>query len=197
MNLPNADKSWFQHTLGNTNLCKKLADIKLIICDVDGTLTNGTMTYSTTDEASRNFSIVDGFGMVQAQKAGILIALLSGKAHGSLAVRAKKLNIPESLCIGSQEDKIITIKKIASDHQLKLSEIALIGDDYFDLKTKTAEPYLLFISLQDAPFYSQVYADLVICREGGNHAVRLFIDLVLYIQQKHFAQSFIDHALTC
>lgn len=196
MNLVNNDKSWFQQTLTNTDLCKKLANIKLIICDVDGTLTNGTMTYSQSEEASRNFSIIDGFGMTQAQKAGIIIALLSGKAHGSIAVRAKKLSIPESLCVGGQEDKIVTIKKIAGDHQLKLSEIALIGDDYFDLKTKITEPSLIFISLQDAPFYSQAYADLVICRNGGNHAVRLFIDLVLYLQKKHFAQQLIDHALT-
>ncbi len=197
MNQISSDKDWFKECLNNLNLCKKLTEIKLVICDVDGTLTNGTMTYSATEEASRNFSIVDGFGMVQAQKAGILIALLSGKAHGSIAIRAKKLNIPESLCFGGQEDKIVIIKKFAQEHQLKLSEIALIGDDYFDLKTKIAEPSLLFISLQDAPFYSQAYADLVICRDGGNHAVRLFIDLVLYIQQKHFAQNLIDKALTC
>ena len=170
------DFSWFTQCLNNDTLCKKLSDVKMVICDVDGTLTNGTIDYTDEHEYSRAFSILDGFAIVSAQKSGLLVGLLSGKAHG-------------------KEEKIVTIREMAALYNIPLSQILLIGDDFFDVKVKLADPTILFATLQDAPFYFHSFTDVVIPRNGGHHAVRLMLDLVLYLQKKHFAQTLIDQTL--
>ena len=189
------DFSWFTQCLNNDTLCKKLSDVKMVICDVDGTLTNGTIDYTDEHEYSRAFSILDGFAIVSAQKSGLLVGLLSGKAHGSITIRAKKLGIPDNLCAEGKEEKIVTIREMAALYNIPLSQILLIGDDFFDIKVKLADPTILFATLQDAPFYFHHFTDVVIPRNGGHHAVRLMLDLVLYLQKKHFAQTLIDQTL--
>lgn len=190
------DLQWFQENLNNELLCKQLNNVKMVICDVDGTLTDGTIDYTNESEFSRAFSIVDGLAMVYAQQANLLIGFLSGKAHGSIQIRAKKLNIPDNLCAGGKLEKIETIKEMIKPYALSLSQVLLVGDDYLDAKVKLSAPEILFATLQDAPFYFQQCADLVVARNGGHHAIRLLLDLILYVQKKHFAQELIDRALS-
>ena len=195
MNSMHNDKPWFVACLNNQELSKKLQGLKMVVCDIDGTLTNGTMAYNQDGELFRYFSITDGFGIVSAQHAGLIIAILSGKAHDSAQQRAKKLHIPEHLCFGGREKKLEVIKQMAQQESLELNQILLFGDDYYDAKVKMAAPQLLYATSHDAPFYFHQHADIIVPRNGGNHAARLLLDLILYLKKKHFAQASIAQAI--
>ena len=195
MCLRNNDKLWFSQCLANATLIEKLKKIKLIIADIDGSLTDGNMDYTEEKEFSRRFSIVDGFGMVEAQKAGLIIALVSGKKHHSAHVRAQKLKIPDNLCFDGYENKTDSITLLQKRYELTAQETLVFGDDYFDALVKINLPELFFACPISAPFYFHSMADLVIPKHAGNHVFRLLLDLILYSQNKHVAQKLINASL--
>lgn len=196
MNTTHSDTTWFKESLADQLLANKLQNIKLIITDIDGSLTDGYMDYTTTEELSRRFSILDGMAIAHSQKVGLPIAFLSGKKHQSGALRARKLGIPEDLYFEGREDKKNVIEELVKRLSLNLNNIMLFGDDYFDTVVKTQFPTLVFAAPLNAPFYLHNLADIVLPKQSNNHAFRLLLDLILYLQKKHFAQELIDTALT-
>jgi 3-deoxy-D-manno-octulosonate 8-phosphate phosphatase (KDO 8-P phosphatase) len=196
MNNQITDKLWFKECLAHTSLVEKLKAIKLIVSDIDGSLTDGYMEYTAQEESSRRFSIVDGMAMAHAAKIGLPIALVTGKKHHSAHVRAEKLKIPDELCFEGHKDKKIIIQTLLSKYNLIANQIVLFGDDYFDAIVKVEMPSIVFASPCNAPFYFQDLADVIIPRQSNNHSFRLLLDLILYLQKKHFAQEIIDASST-
>lgn len=188
----NNDIKWFTQCAKNNNLVDKLKEISLVITDVDGSLTDGRIEVTEEKESSRSFSIVDGFCIVAAQKSGLAIAFLSGKRHASAQLRSKSLGIPDDLCIEGKREKLVEIERIVNKRNETLNNVLFFGDDFLDARVKTAKEDICFAMPHDAPFYLQPIADLVVPRSGSNHAFRLLLDLVLFVQQKHFAQDFIQ-----
>lgn len=191
MNSMQLDKPWFIEQLKNKSLCDKLANLKLVVSDIDGSLTDGTMIYRSTGEDARNFSTQDGYAIIHAQQHKLSIAFLSGKNHGSGQHRAQQLGIPDELYFGGKVEKIKKIKKMAKSLTISSNEVLLFGDDYLDVQAKLADPNLLYATPHDSPFYFHHQADLIIPRNGGNHAFRLLLDLILFVQKKHFSQEII------
>lgn len=189
------DLVWFKECLANQELVQRLKAIKLIITDIDGSLTDGNLAYTAEQENSRRFSTEDGFAIVKAIKANILIAFLSGKGHGSISVRARILGIPNDLCIGGQSDKLVVIQEIQKKYGILDSEVLIFGDDHYDAVVKKQNPALMLAVPLNAPFYYHNFADIVVPRNGGDHAYRRLLDLILYIQGKHFDQDLITQAL--
>ncbi|MBX9830881.1 hypothetical protein K2X40_02905 [Candidatus Babeliales bacterium] len=195
MNKQHQDLLWFKQSLENKELVEQLKKIKLIIADIDGSLTDGNLEYTEEKENSRRFSTQDGFGIIKAMKAGILVAFLSGKDHGSIKARAQLLGIPNDLFIGGRKDKLVVIEQIQQKHELADHEVLIFGDDHFDAFVKQQNPSILLATPSNAPFYYHNFADLVVPREGGNHSFRLLVDLILYFQGKHFDHQLITQAL--
>jgi 3-deoxy-D-manno-octulosonate 8-phosphate phosphatase (KDO 8-P phosphatase) len=193
--MKNNDFDWFKNCLEDKDFVKSLKDIKLVITDVDGSITDGKITCTEDMEFSREFSIQDGFGIGQSIKSGLPVAFLSGKNHGSAQKMAKTIGIPNDLCITGKQEKLVVIQEITKKRDLKLNQILLFGDDFLDARVKLEASNILFSMPQDAPFYLQSYADVVVPRNGGDHAFRLLLDLILYVQSKHFAQSTINNSL--
>ncbi len=191
------DLTWFKKCLQNNNLVEKLKKIKLIITDIDGSLTDAKIGYTQEDEDARYFSIQDGFAIGSAVKHNLLrIAFLSGKNHNSAFLRAQKLGISREDCIEGREDKLDMICMLQKKHDITHNETIFFGDDWLDTQVKLQEKNLFFSVPCSAPFYFHHVADLVVPKGGGDHAFRLLLDLVLYVQNKHFAQEVIDSALT-
>jgi 3-deoxy-D-manno-octulosonate 8-phosphate phosphatase (KDO 8-P phosphatase) len=184
--------AWFQEQLKNNKLVEKLKTIDTIICDVDGSLTNAWIYVSEQGEGGRLFDIQDGFATVQAIKQGLRIALLSGKANKSIVSRGKALGIPEELCIGGSLDKPTVLRQIQEKYNLQASQILMYGDDFLDVQVKLSIPDVLFVTPSDSPFYISAQADLVLQQQGGHHAFRQLLDLLLFVQNKHFAQQLIQ-----
>jgi len=131
----------------------------------------------------------------------LIFGLLSAKKHGSAFLRAKILGVPDDLCIARNlvlegKEKIEVIKEVAKKYHCNLNEILFFGDDFPDAKTKQAAPEIIFSMPHNAPFYLHHLAQIIIPRNGGDHALRLLLDLVLFIQEKHFAQDLIQKAIS-
>jgi 3-deoxy-D-manno-octulosonate 8-phosphate phosphatase (KDO 8-P phosphatase) len=191
----NQDAIWFKNTLANKPLVEKLLQIKLIIFDVDGTLTDAGIYVDETGEGGRVFSVQDGYAFRPAIAAGLTIALISGKANQSTITRGNMIGVAEAFCIVGSKTKPTVIKKMQADYGFLPNQTLIMGDDHLDAVVKQDGCVALFACPNNAPFYYQGYADLVLPRAGGDQAARLLLDLLLYLHKKHFDQALIDHAL--
>ncbi len=107
------------------------ARIALLAMDVDGVLTDGRIMVSSDGTESKQFSILDGFGLVRLARAGVHIAWISGRASGSTTTRAEELKI--SHLIQGRSDKGTVLAELASSLNLTPSQCAFIGDDTIDI----------------------------------------------------------------
>jgi len=190
------DRFWFKKTLKNKKCITQLKNISLLICDVDGTLTDAHIYTNQQGEGGRLFSTQDGFIVKFALKAGINIAFVSGKKNESTIQRAKVLGISEDFCICGVEEKITAIKNLQKKVRTSQKQTLVFGDDILDFNIKSHKIVDLFICPCNAPFYLHKQADLIIPRTGGNKGVRLLIDLMLFIKNKHPLQKIITSSLT-
>jgi 3-deoxy-D-manno-octulosonate 8-phosphate phosphatase (KDO 8-P phosphatase) len=204
MNNYQSDKNWFIKNLKNKDLVEKIKNIKIIITDIDGCLTNGNLVladsrYPSDNDYSRyiakNFCVQDGYAIATSVKNNLLpIAFLTGRTDEATKIRAKMLGIPDNLCYtGINKKKIEKVKAIQTDNNISKDQTLYFGDDFLDYETLDAVG--IMCSPQNTPFYFQDKADLIVPRDGGNSVFRLLLDFILYVQQKHFAQDFIDKAI--
>ncbi|MBU4269400.1 hypothetical protein KJ644_02060 [Candidatus Dependentiae bacterium] len=204
MNKAQTDKKWFLEVLNNNTLITKLKQIKIIITDIDGCLTDASLMLAEsqylqdTDYSKfkgKSFCVQDGFGISTAIKNNLIkIAFISGRTDEATKIRAKMLGIPDDLCFtGIDNNKIEKIKLIQNKYNISKEEILYFGDDLLDFQTVDATGIMTCPA--NTLFYFQNQADLIIPRVGGNGAFRILLDLVLYVQNKHFAQEFIDKSL--
>ena len=191
-----APSKWFKTMLKNDDFVARLKKIKLIITDVDGSLTDSTVLYNEAGEADRAYSTQDGYGMRMALDSGLQISFLSGNAGSSIVSRTKKLQIPENLIILGSKDKRIAVKTLREAAGATSEQTLVFGDDLLDAAVKEADPAIIFAMPKNALFYLKHTADCIVPVDAGkNGALRLLIDLVLYAQGKHLGQQFIDQAL--
>lgn len=106
------DTTWFKECLKNTPLVQKINDIKLIVCDVDGSLTNAGIYVTNEGEGGRIFSIQDGYIFRPLMNAGITLSLMSGKNNTSTLQRGRMLGVPDDLCIVGMLDKPPATKQL-------------------------------------------------------------------------------------
>jgi 3-deoxy-D-manno-octulosonate 8-phosphate phosphatase (KDO 8-P phosphatase) len=196
MNTALTDKAWFKAIINNPSLVAKLSAIKLIIFDVDGTLTNAGIAIDDQGEGPRIFDIQDGYAFGPAQKAGLTIALMSGKQNISTILRGKTLGVPEELCLVGILNKPESVKKIQAILNITPEQTLAFGDDYLDAQIPQTSTVKLFACPANTPFYYQDSADLVVPRTGGSGAARLLLDLILFVQGKHFSQDAITQSLS-
>src|ERR1700760_584068 len=114
-------------------LAAKLAQIKLLLTDCDGVLTDGGVYYGESGEELKKFDIRDGMGVERLRKiAGVTTGIVTGELSPSVVKRAEKLKITE-LHLGAK-DKPAVLKEIVERLGLTSSEVAYIGDDSNDLQ---------------------------------------------------------------
>ena len=191
----NNEKQWFKECLQNTKLIESLKKIKLIITDVDGCLTDGSVSYSSYTEITKSFSVQDGFVMSKCNKPNMPhLAIITGRTDIAMTKRAQKLGIPQELYHqGEDQDKSHAVTAIQKHLHVTSEETLYFGDDYLDLAVNhTAN---IFSCPMNALFYVQRKAEITVPRRGGDGAFRLLLDLLLYVQNKHFAKQFIKDAL--
>jgi 3-deoxy-D-manno-octulosonate 8-phosphate phosphatase (KDO 8-P phosphatase) len=107
-----------------------IKEIKLLLTDVDGVLTNGMVYYAAKEELV-GFDIQDGIAQHLATCGGLKVGWLSGRVSQSVTQRAKRLKV--SLLYQGQLDKLTAARKLCRKTGLQLSQIAYIGDDLIDI----------------------------------------------------------------
>ncbi len=162
------------------HLNEKLKRIKLLLLDVDGVLTDGSIIVGNSDQELKVFNIQDGFGIKLAQNCGIQIGIITGRTSEAVEKRANELKI-EILFQGYQ-DKLEAYEKIKNNFKLKDDQVAYIGDDLPDLKLmqKVGVSFAVINACDEVKHI----ADYVTQRPGGKGAVREMIELILKNQGK-------------
>ena len=105
--------------------------VRLMLFDVDGVLTDGRLWYSSTGEAFKAFSSLDGHGIKLLLRTGAAVALLSGRRSDAVTVRAAELGV--SHVLQGVEDKLAAFESLAIKLGFSASETGFMGDDVLDL----------------------------------------------------------------
>ena len=110
--------------------------IRLLAMDIDGTLTDGRICGSAAGEIAKSFSVRDGFGLTLLHRAGIELAIITGRHSDIVAQRAKELGIRH--VFQGVSNKLDVLRTLGGQLDIGLHEMAFIGDDWPDLAAMRA-----------------------------------------------------------
>jgi len=156
----------------------RLARIKLLVLDVDGVLTDGSLYYTERGEEIKKFHVRDGQGIKLAQQAGIEVALVSGNASTAVEQRARVLGI--TYVFLGVNDKLTTLEALCARLGLSLAHVAYVGDDVNDLSTLHAVGCPCTVA--DAMPANRACALYVTHLPGGQGAVREICDVLVQLR---------------
>ncbi len=156
-------------------ITRKTKEVKLLVLDVDGVLTDGKLFINNDGMIFKSFDVKDGLGIKILQKIGIKIALITGANHQATLHRAIHLGIDE--CHLGIKDKEKCLKKIQQKFGFSKYQTAYIGDDLNDVVVK--KNVSLFFAPSDASECTKKIADLCLTRKGGHGVVREVSEIIL------------------
>ncbi len=160
---------------------EKVAKIKMLISDVDGVLTDGTIYKSSSGEELKKFNVTDGSGIAMARATGLKIALISGRYSKATSIRAKEMRI-EDVYNGTL-DKIEPYTELKEKYDLEDEEIAYLGDDIIDLPVM--EIAGVPIAVANAVDIIKDVALHITAKSGGDGAFREAIDWIITVQGRY------------
>lgn len=161
-------------------------NIELIVLDVDGTMTDGHITYSQNGDEIKGFNVKDGLAIVSWMKLGKKVAIITGRSSSIVQRRAKELHI-EYFYQGI-EDKLGTLQTLCKKLNITMDNVAAIGDDLNDYKMLQAVN-LSFVP-SDASMHVEKVATVVLMRRGGDGAVREMIEYL--INKEGLEEKYLD-----
>ena len=146
--------------------------IKLIVLDVDGTMTDSRITYSQAGDEIKSFNVKDGLAIASWRRLGRQVAIITGRRSDIVARRAKELHI-EHFYQGV-ENKRGVLDALLEKLEIDMEEVAAIGDDLNDLGMLRAVG-LSFVPSDASPYVDKI-ADVILTKKGGEGAVREMIE---------------------
>lgn len=160
---------------------KELAKkIKLIIMDVDGTLSDGRFFMMPDGTPLKSFDVKDGTGVIFAGLAGIKTAVITGKTSEAVKKRSEELHIDDYY--EGIPDKTKPFYELLMKYDLKKEEVAYIGDDIGDAEVMGMVGFSAAVG--DAHPLIKRISHYIAKRYGGRGAVREVIDFILDVQEK-------------
>lgn len=152
-----------------------IENIKMLVMDVDGTLTDGKIYYGNDGELFKTFDVRDGYRLVKCEEYGIITAIITGKTSKIVEGRARDLKIKE--VHQGVSNKIEVLKTLIEKYNLDKSQVAYIGDDVNDIECMqycgfSACPADAIDEVKNTVYY--------VCKNiGGHGAVRELIDRII------------------
>ncbi|KQC07304.1 MAG: 3-deoxy-D-manno-octulosonate 8-phosphate phosphatase [Smithella sp. SDB] len=159
---------------------EKLKKIKLLILDVDGVMTDGSIIMDDEGHELKSFNVRDGHGIKILQRFGVKVAILTGRKSKVVEYRAKDLEIKD-VYQGALNKKEI-FEKILSKHKLSTDEVAYLGDDIVDIPVLKRVGFS--VAVDDALDVVKKSVDYVTKNSGGRGAVREVCEMILQVQGK-------------
>jgi 3-deoxy-D-manno-octulosonate 8-phosphate phosphatase (KDO 8-P phosphatase) len=159
----------------NSKAKPDLKAIELLVLDVDGVLTDGRVFIHSDGGESKGFNILDGHGIRMWQRAGLKVALLSGRASEATTRRARELEI--AYVLQDCKFKLPALEQLLVELGLSLEQAAYVGDDLMDLPI--VRRVGLGVAVANAVDELKEQADYVTVRRGGEGAVREVIEYIL------------------
>lgn len=161
-------------------LVKRCQAIELIVSDVDGVLTDGSIEFDNEGIETKRFHIRDGMGIKLWQRAGGRFGLVTGRNSHIVNIRATELGI--NLVRQGTEQKAGALREIIAELELSPDQVCYIGDDLPDLAAVKLAG--LGVAVADACQELRQAAHYVTNLAGGLGAVRETIELILKSQQR-------------
>ncbi|MCF8262193.1 MAG: HAD hydrolase family protein [Melioribacteraceae bacterium] len=161
-------------------LYTKLTQIKLLISDVDGVLTDGSLYYTADGLKAKNFFVKDGMGTVLLRKNGIINGIISSDKSDIIQVRAQRLKM-DFAYVGTWEKKKCA-EELCAKYNLDFTNLAFIGDDVNDIELLDAVGFSMAPS--DAVPIILERVDYISKFPGGRGAYRELVDMILTAQNR-------------
>jgi 3-deoxy-D-manno-octulosonate 8-phosphate phosphatase (KDO 8-P phosphatase) len=159
---------------------KAAKNIRLLLLDVDGVLTDGRLYYGNSGEELKAFNIQDGLGIKLLQQSGIRVGIITGRRSALLKRRAVELSL--SPLIQGREDKWSALSELMESLDVSLEEIAFVGDDLPDLAVINRVGLGITPANGNAAVASQALWQTQ--KMGGDGAIREVAELILEAQNK-------------
>jgi 3-deoxy-D-manno-octulosonate 8-phosphate phosphatase (KDO 8-P phosphatase) len=157
------------------SILSKAKKIKLLLLDVDGVMTDGRIILDSTGNEIKAFHVRDGHGIKLAQRAGIVVGIITGRSSEVVNIRARELGITE-VHQGAHE-KIAVYDAVLKKYGFRDDEVAYMGDDTVDNEIFKRVGMAAAVADADAGVRSHV--DMVTRAAGGRGAVREVINVIL------------------
>ena len=158
----------------------KASAVRLVMFDVDGVLTDGSVTYGPDGEEYKTFSIRDGQGIKSLLDNDVEVAVVSARDALALKTRARELGIRHVRT--GEPDKREAFHSLLKENALSESQCCFVGDDLVDIPVMLE--CILGIAVADAHHTVRHIAEWVTPSPGGHGAAREVCDVILYAQQK-------------
>jgi 3-deoxy-D-manno-octulosonate 8-phosphate phosphatase (KDO 8-P phosphatase) len=152
--------------------------IKLVACDIDGTLTDGTLFFSGQGELCKGFSVRDGLGLVLLREAGIKIVVITGRSSDIVERRANDLKF--DACLQGVKNKATALRQVCEQFGLTVEQAAMLGDDWPDLPAMAICGLAGAVNNAAAPVLAASHWQSV--AKPGHGAVREFAEWLLHEQ---------------
>jgi 3-deoxy-D-manno-octulosonate 8-phosphate phosphatase (KDO 8-P phosphatase) len=159
---------------------EKLKNVKMLILDVDGVMTDGRIIMDDEGRQLKNFNVRDGHGLKIIQRYGIKIAILTGRKSEVVNHRASDLEIKD-VYQGALNKKEV-FKEILVQHKLAAISVAFMGDDIIDIPVLKQVGFS--VAVADAVDVVKKNVDYVTKNKGGHGAVREVCEMILQAQGK-------------
>ncbi len=148
------------------------AHVELLILDVDGVLTDGSIYVDDLGHETKRFNVRDGFGIKLWQKLGLSVAIVTGRSGRAVSYRMKELGVHQ--VIQGSKDKGADVIALAEQNKIPLSKLACLGDDWPDLAMMGKVGYPMCVA--DADPHVKAAAAWATKLTGGHGAAREAIE---------------------
>ncbi len=153
-------------------------NIRLVLLDVDGVLTDGRLLIGEDGTEYKAFNIRDGHGIKMLQQTGIEVSIITGRTSGAVKHRAADLNVKH--LYQGREDKRSVLKELLTELALQPAQAAFVGDDVVDLPAMLQIG--LAVAVNDAHELVKEHAHWVTPSDGGHGAVREVCEMLMRAQ---------------
>ncbi len=170
-------ENWYQPI--SNQITEKAKLIKLLICDIDGIFSDGSVYMSNSGEEIKAFNTKDGFGIKALMNSGVDVAVITGRSSKIVEQRMASLGV--KYVYQGMETKTIGYEQLCKDLNVSAEQVAFIGDDFPDLPVMNKVG--LSVSVIDGHPYVKECADYVTVTPGGKGAVRELTDLIIMAQK--------------
>ena len=161
------------------DLKKRASKIRLLVFDVDGVMTDGSITYDQNGLEYKTFNAKDGHGLAKMIKYGFMTAVITGRRNGTVDRRSEDLHFTE--VYQGVKNKLPILEAIMQKYELDYSQVSYMGDDEPDM------PILEKVSISACPSDAvepvKQICNFVSTKSGGHGAVRELCDFIFESQK--------------
>jgi len=157
------------------DLLEKAKNIKLVIFDIDGVMTDGSLFFDNSGEEYKAFNSLDGHGLRMLQECGVNVAVITGRKSELVKHRMNDLGV--TLLYQGYRDKTPAFEALRKEVNLSLDQITYVGDDVVDLPIMSRLDFA--IAVQNAHPFVKQHAHWITDRSGGHGAARDVCEFIL------------------